>query len=301
MLKAYRLQLKGRSGQSITLVAIAIAVMLGFAALVVDIGYMSYQKSYLENAADASALAGAANFSRNDSVIRSVVTEYVDKNTSEGSATLNTLDINRDDGTVTVLLSQKAPKFFAGILTSDEHLIKAKAKAKAYAPWSGSALPFINLDDPYSTDPASPDNKLKLWEKLGMGDFESIWKDDFTYPDDVDYMYFEVFWQDGITVKKGKVANVKQEVQQVYDQGKDVYAFSLSNDAIARYAGRKMSNQEVIPVSDLVLLKITITAHDYNAKVLDLTVKEVYDLANGEFPQDDFSGQSKITAKLISY
>ena len=43
------------------MVALLLGVLLGFAALVVDVGMMYTEKAKLQNAADAAALAGAQN------------------------------------------------------------------------------------------------------------------------------------------------------------------------------------------------------------------------------------------------
>ncbi len=49
----------GEAGQVLPLVAICLAVLMGFAALAVDVGYLQYQQRQQQSAADAAALAGA--------------------------------------------------------------------------------------------------------------------------------------------------------------------------------------------------------------------------------------------------
>ena len=49
-----------REGVLLPLAALLLVVILGMAAFSIDIGYMIYVESELQNAADASALAGAA-------------------------------------------------------------------------------------------------------------------------------------------------------------------------------------------------------------------------------------------------
>ncbi|KAF5056625.1 putative Flp pilus-assembly TadE/G-like protein [anaerobic digester metagenome] len=51
--------LKEEDGQALVLVALMMVVLIGFAAIAVDIGMVTWQKSNLQNAADAAALAGA--------------------------------------------------------------------------------------------------------------------------------------------------------------------------------------------------------------------------------------------------
>lgn len=52
-------------GQVLPLVALCLAVLMGFAGLAVDVGYWSYQQRQQQNAADAAALGGAQALARN--------------------------------------------------------------------------------------------------------------------------------------------------------------------------------------------------------------------------------------------
>ena len=51
---------KEEDGQSLVMVALLFVVLLGFSALVIDVGMLYVTKAQLQNAADAGALAGAA-------------------------------------------------------------------------------------------------------------------------------------------------------------------------------------------------------------------------------------------------
>ena len=50
-------RIKDQSGITVVLVALTMAVLIGFAALAVDIGYTLTTKNELQNVADAAALA----------------------------------------------------------------------------------------------------------------------------------------------------------------------------------------------------------------------------------------------------
>lgn len=52
--------IKNNRGQILVLVAVSLVVLLGFAALAIDIGYFYHTKNQLQGAADAAALAGAS-------------------------------------------------------------------------------------------------------------------------------------------------------------------------------------------------------------------------------------------------
>ena len=57
---------RGNKGQVLVLVALAIFVLLGFAALGIDVGYMYSVRHELQRSADAGALAGASAFTEGD-------------------------------------------------------------------------------------------------------------------------------------------------------------------------------------------------------------------------------------------
>ncbi len=76
-------------GQILVLVAISLVVLLGFAALAIDIGYFYHTKNQLQGAADPAALAGAAALvDKNDfaqPAARTAAVNYALKNTAAGS------------------------------------------------------------------------------------------------------------------------------------------------------------------------------------------------------------------------
>ncbi len=73
-----------RKGTVLVFTAVSMVVLIGFASLAIDVGYMYAMKAKRQNTADASALAGAAvmfdEFGLNESLVASTVKEYVRKN-----------------------------------------------------------------------------------------------------------------------------------------------------------------------------------------------------------------------------
>ena len=297
MINKFSLLIKEESGQALVLFAAMLVGLLGFTALVTDVGYMYHQKSYLQTAADSAALAGALVAPKStDPQVETVVKDLADPNL-RGEVTFNLIKTDRAKGTVEVEIKQEVPKFFSKIITSDNYSLTARAKAKFSSKWDGEALPFINLDDNYHKGAT-----IEAWEKVAPGDFESIWKDDFeiVIPNgDVTKTYFKVFYQDGVTVTKGVVATIKQEVQDVVNQNKSLYLISLSNKVIDENKYFNIKNKDVIPYNDLVLLKVRVDEYDYNAKKLILTVEETYDIVNNIFPEDYFNADTRISSRLI--
>lgn len=280
MFNGFKRFTKEESGQAIVLFALAIVVLLGFAALTVDLGYAYAQKSRLQNAADAAALAGAMSIpTDSDAAVKGKVVEYVNKIVTDTE--INST-INRTESTVSVQLTQAVPKFFSRIITNKNYSVAVKAKARSNV-WDGEALPFLNLDDTCEVD-----GNIELWEKTAPGDFERIWKDDYEcfYPDQPNRTYFTIDYQDGISVTKGKDAEIKKPVENIFNQHKPVYLFSLSNEVIDQDKYDNLDNKDVIPLNDLILLKVIITDYE-EEKILKAKIVEIYDIVNGDLPWVD--------------
>jgi len=80
--------IKSNRGQILVLVALSLVVLLGFAALAIDVGYFYHTKNQLQGAADASALAGAAALVGNDTTqtnARTAAVNYAFANIAAGS------------------------------------------------------------------------------------------------------------------------------------------------------------------------------------------------------------------------
>ena len=306
--------LKEEDGQALVLVALMMVVLIGFAAIAVDIGMVTWQKSNLQNAADAAALAGAMDLPNKTSAEDSAL-DLAGKNgikatkigiKKEGDTIQITTPYKGNSEVIEVICTRNVQYSFARILGLTDTDVTARAVAKKNPVWAGEALPFINLDDDYLSNP-----KIEAWEKTGPGDFESLWSGNnppsefhmfnLGKNDDHSQGYFTVDYEDGITIKKGTVADIKQEVGYVYEQNKPVYIFSLSSDVIksGKYGKKTLDNKDVIPLSDLVLLQVTFDSYDFSGKTLFLTKTNVFDINNGEFPTDYLNSGTKGKSSLI--
>jgi hypothetical protein len=83
--------IKNQKGVSAVIIAICLFVLIGFVALAFDLGHLFMVKNELQNAADAGALAGAANlYDPDGDVIRTdanqIARDTAIQNTSEGAA-----------------------------------------------------------------------------------------------------------------------------------------------------------------------------------------------------------------------
>ena len=98
--------LKSKKGITLVWMALILAVLLMFAGLAIDIAYMYYVKNQLQVAADAAALAGAANLDGTNSTdqtdAREKAVTFAAKNSAAGTPVIlasdgsNVLSIDND-------------------------------------------------------------------------------------------------------------------------------------------------------------------------------------------------------------
>lgn len=293
MLKSLHKLVKDRSGQALVIVAITMVVLLGFASLAIDIGRVSVEKGKLQNAADAAALAGAHELPK-AIIAKTTAMAYAEKNGVPAGCTIATSPYNGFSNFLEVRCTETLEYTLARVIGFTSTEVTARAVAKYVNQWDGEALPIVNLDDDYAQDP-----NVVAWEKTKPGDFESISNYEIINEDDPETCYFKVDYLNGVTLKKGTVANKKQEIGYVFDQhypDKSVYALSIKSSVMKSGSvlledgtHRSLSglkNGDVIDLSQLVLLECLFTEYDMQAKKLYLTVLNVYDVANNQFPPD---------------
>jgi hypothetical protein len=180
---------RGNSGQVLVLVALAILVLLGFAALGIDAGYMYSVRHELQRSADAGALAGASAMRQsgkdcNDTTNISDFGGRTTKQEAELRATdyatrddvatsrLNTVagdivtatcpdPVTNNPMRVRVDVQRTAPLFFARVLGRPTQVIPAIAVAEAFpvsekvecvVPW-GIPVPWTDTTNPGQYDP----------------------------------------------------------------------------------------------------------------------------------------------------
>ncbi|ETA81485.1 pilus assembly protein TadG-related protein [Youngiibacter fragilis] len=321
---------KNDEGSVVVIVAVMMTVFMGFAAIVIDAGFMYGQRRALQNAADAGALAGAMERSIGGNYVK-VAKDAVQQNRNIPSEDITVTPVGSNK--VRVEVTQVAPKIFAGFLTDADSSVWAAAEAEKIR-WAGDALPFVNLDDLY-INPATNvlGGTIEAWEKLKGGVFESIWKDDLEpvnekEPGWEETSYFDISYEDGITITRGVVTNsesIGKILQFIYDrqvEGGKVYLFSLSNDSIASntviakpnnpkdapyiemsiidFKGKsELGEQWTIHPDSLVLLECTFDELKLtgNNPRLILTVTDSYTLKAGDIP-DDYIMPGMGSAKL---
>jgi len=163
-------------GQGLVLAALVMVVVLGFAALAVDVGYWFSQKGEVQKAVDASALAGAGELPDDYVAAEAKTREYLLKNGVD-EANGDTISItfrctstylracnpatNHWD-TIVVEVERPAQAWFARVFGIEEALIRDVRAAGCNGPCGGAAFQPVDvvqiLDRTGSMDGADMDN-----------------------------------------------------------------------------------------------------------------------------------------------
>ena len=289
-------------GQAMLLAAVSMVVILGFAAFAVDIGYIAVQKTDLQNAADAAALAGVVDLPGTANAVSTAVA-YAKSNGMDIDA--NNVAKNTDKVVITplsgnrlqVVCTRQVDYFFAGVLGFESTTVTARAVAeKNDSEWSGEALPFVNTNIAYTAGML-----FDIRDKGGSGQFDSIDKVDRGDKLQAGYWAFDIQYEDGLLFKKGIDNSVHKEIQDIYNDlaasgNRTVYLFSLSNEVmqsgkvkltdvdkngqpILRNLASLKTNDN-INKDQLVLLRCTFDLCTDNSKTMKLTITGMYDLGN---------------------
>ncbi len=141
MLSLCKRLLKEERGAVIVIIALAFTALLGFAALVVDIGKVALEQNRLVRAADAAALAGAQELP-DTARAQAVAQQYAQLN----GVTINPSDIviSPDSRQINVTVSKTFDLFFGKALgfNSKTKTASAMARISPLKSINGEAVPF---------------------------------------------------------------------------------------------------------------------------------------------------------------
>ena len=142
MYEKFRKLIQKEDGQSLIIFVLLLTILLGFAALVLDVGIMSLSKSKLQNAADAAALAGVQELPDNPVEAKTSAQHYAAINGQSSDST--TVKVATNNSSVSVEVSRTTPMFLGKLLGVDISTVSAKATASigvaASVPW---IVPFV--------------------------------------------------------------------------------------------------------------------------------------------------------------
>jgi hypothetical protein len=116
-------------GQAIVLMTISLVVILGMAALVIDVGNWYHTKRRLQGTADAAALAGAQKLPNDPSGAQAMALDYANQNGGDvAGANIVVSSTNQPNDTISVRARKTDPGFFSGVLGIASADIDARAK-----------------------------------------------------------------------------------------------------------------------------------------------------------------------------
>lgn len=121
--------LKNNRGTSIVIFALALIMITGMAALVLDIGDIAMEKAILSNSVDSAALAAAFELVTNKSNASNIAAEYVKKNDSTLKSVTCTID--PDYRGIQVSATNNVKYYFANVFGFKNKDITSTAKARA--------------------------------------------------------------------------------------------------------------------------------------------------------------------------
>lgn len=133
--------LREEKGATIVVVALCITVMIGFAALVIDVSNLYLNKTRLVNLADAAALAGAQDLPGDPQAAADSAYSYAARNGMASDVVR--VSIDSSNTVLTVNASRIVPFFFAAIFDMTSGNVSARAVA-AIRPIGGvsGVVPF---------------------------------------------------------------------------------------------------------------------------------------------------------------
>lgn len=140
-------KMKKEHGNAVVLMAFAMSVLLGFAALAVDTGVLYLDHTRLARAADAAALAGAGELP-DVGKAAALAAGYAEKNGIDTSDPAKfKVSFSEDAKKITVEIKKDVGLFFAGSLGFNNSMVNGRATAKISPLKAVTGLVPIGLDE----------------------------------------------------------------------------------------------------------------------------------------------------------
>jgi putative Flp pilus-assembly TadE/G-like protein len=122
-------------GQAIVLMTLSLVVIMGMAALVLDVGNWFHTKRRLQGTADAAALAGAQELPNDSTGAQTMAMSYANQNGGDvAGANIVVSSTVLPNDTISVRARKTEPGFFSGVLGIASADIDARAKARVGPP-----------------------------------------------------------------------------------------------------------------------------------------------------------------------
>lgn len=126
---------KSERGQAFVLAAVAMVMVCGMAALVLDVGNWFRDKRRLQSTSDAAALAGAQLLPDNAAGARAQAMTYANQNGGDvAAANIVITSVYQANDTIAVKAQRTSPGIFTKVLAIGDANISASAKARVGPP-----------------------------------------------------------------------------------------------------------------------------------------------------------------------
>lgn len=138
-------------GFGLVLVTAGMVTLMGFAALVTDVGMLTLNKLRLSNAVDAAALAGAHELPYNTSLAKNVARDYAARNGFNPDEPVISAHNGRNNSKITVTATREVNYIFAKVLSLNSGTVSGSATAvveglTSYKGAAPLAIPDQNFD-----------------------------------------------------------------------------------------------------------------------------------------------------------
>ncbi|MFB0957971.1 MAG: pilus assembly protein TadG-related protein [Clostridiaceae bacterium] len=302
---------KEESGQALPFFALFFVVLLGFAALVVDVGWMYQQKATMQQAADAAALAGVRKLPDLKTEAEADAYSFAEKNgfkTGVQNTTVSALTpFESSNRKIQVTISRIEPNIFAKVLGIESSPISVEAVAEMPG-WGAEVLPFINLDKITTIG-----TEFTAWEKNGPGDKERIHNDVLTVDPNTIHVNYKtpidkkgVMHPDSILFSKGTVSSkIPDALEKIAIEGRIVYLIAIKPEEVENYQKKgikELKEGDWIPCIDTVLLKVEVLkTFEHPTHLLELKLLDTYpwDVSKGDYAIPGVNGSPSLEPRMI--
>ena len=152
-LRMLRCLWREESGQGLVVATLVMVMILGFAAMTVDVGLFLHERRELQKSADAAALAGAQELPHSPAHAEQKAAEWAEKNGIDVDE-LEAIEITSTyvtNDTITVEVKRDVPFIFARVLGLTSDTMRADASARVGSPAEMAGLvPFGVLNEAIS-------------------------------------------------------------------------------------------------------------------------------------------------------
>ena len=255
--------LREQKGVAAVMAALALPLMLGFVALVVDVGNLYFNRTQLSAASDAAVFAASQELPQNRAQADAVARDYAGRNGK--IADVVTVTISPNNRTISVNVNRTVPLFFAPILkifdenfTQNSSTVSAQSTAQigiaASVPW---IVPFV-LPRTQAFDYTHQFTMRMYDAKKPYGTYEfdymNVGIENADFNDYIQYLKFgyqETFKIDNNVQYLGPSSGGKESVEAFFDR--------TQRDPNTNYANARIGDPRVmlIPIVDKMLSRTT--------------------------------------------